>query len=153
MARVTFILENLYWDSVISMQAYREVRLSEILKTVRSLIERNDRHTRLLYRSERKKALNTCVPKLLKCLYLGSRTLGLRVHSRHAIPTQTGLKTIGEACRQGTTLPSVARHPRTLFCICPTRGRSLTAPWGLGRAESTFCHPTGTCLSVVPMER
>jgi hypothetical protein len=72
------------------------MRLSEVVKTVRSLIERKDRHTRLLYRSERKKALNNCVQKLLKCLYLGSRTLGLRVHSRHAIPTQTVLTTIGE---------------------------------------------------------
>jgi hypothetical protein len=79
------------------MQAYREMCLSEIVETVRSLIERNDRPTRLLYRSESKKALYKCVQKLLKCLFLGSCTLGLRGHSRHAIPTQTGLKTIGEA--------------------------------------------------------
>jgi hypothetical protein len=82
---------------MICMQAYTEMRLSEIVKTVRSLIERKDRHTRLLYRSERKKTLYKCVQKSLKCVYMVSRTLGLRVHSRHAIPTQTGLTAIGEA--------------------------------------------------------
>jgi hypothetical protein len=86
-----------YKGKVSCMQAYREMRLAETVKTVRSLIERRDRHTRLLYRSERKKALYKCVQKLLTCLYLGSHTLGLRLHSRHAIPTQNGLTTIGEA--------------------------------------------------------
>jgi hypothetical protein len=79
------------------MQAARQMRLSEIVKTVRSLIERRDRHTGLLYRSERRKTLYKCVQKVVKCLYLEYRTLGLRVHSRHAIPTQTGPTTIGEA--------------------------------------------------------